>query len=360
MRKILAPIVVLMLMIALLACAGESETPADAEPEEGNAQGITLVAPDGTEKEVSLGEIRELPATAEEISRETDEGREEFEVTGTTLENLSSFVDVDTEALESMVLVAGDGYSVEVPGDILENHDVIFAYELDGEPLAEGSAPLRAYLPGAESMYWVKNLVRIEFSASAEEIGGVGSIYFLETLFAELDGEDYEEDDRAVPTADILEYAGEGDSVFFLAADGFEKTEDREIFAEHHIVTTGETAPAFRGPELPRGMHVRDIVYFAVGKVAFYSVNRGPETFATEEIEDVPGVSLSQLAESVDLQTEGAFVLEATDGYEVEVEAEDLASGVVYLLESGEVAVAFRDLPKSANVKGLLCVRASE
>ncbi|MFP4199828.1 MAG: molybdopterin-dependent oxidoreductase [Clostridia bacterium] len=359
MRKLLAPLLVFILMIMPIACGGEADAPADTQPERNNGEEITLVTPDGTEEKISLEDIEELPATTETISQETDDGTEEFQITGATLEEIASFADVGVDDIEAMVLLAGDGYSVEVPGDIIAAHGVIFAYEIDGEDLEEGSAPLRAYLPGSESMYWVKNLERIELSASVEELDSVQRIYFLETVFSGLE-EEYEDGDLAVPADEILEYAGDGNSVFFSAADGFEKTEDREVFAEHFLVTTGDTAPAFRGRELPRGMHVRDIVHFKVGEAAFYSVRRGPEVFATEDIEEVSGVPLSLLAESLKLKEEDQLILEATDGYEVEIEYGDLSSGVVYLRDSGDVAVIFENLPKSSHVKDLLCLRAAE
>ena len=52
------------------------------------------------------------------------------------------------------------------------------------------------------------------------------------------------------------------------------------------------------------------------------------------------------------------YLLTAADGYEVEINKADLAQGLVYVRDGGEVAVKFDGLPKNTSVKGLLAIEA--
>ncbi len=287
MRKTWLVVMVLVLMTAAIGCGDTSTDPGDADdiglnPEET----VVLVTPNKGESELSLREITELESITLEIERDTDDGPEEFEITGVTLDAMAEAVDVDPATLEGLILVAGDGYSVEVSAEVLSDHEAVFAYYVDGEALSGDSAPLRAFFPGSETMYWVRNLVRIEFIGSAERAVAASEIYLLETLFATMEEVDYG-GEAAVRASDILEYAkGEG-RVFMAATDGFEKSEGADIFSEHFVVTTGDTAPAFRGEELPRGMHVRDLVWLTVGETAFYSAARGGELLQILDVENL-------------------------------------------------------------------------
>lgn len=320
---------------------------------------ITVVDPGGTSREFSVRDLRELDATTQEITRETDDGVQEFRVTGVLLETLCSQMGVEPGAVIELTLAAGDGYAVSVPRDVLAAHTVIFAYEIDGEPLAEGTAPLRAYLPGSETMYWARNLVRIEFHAGSQAAPTTDAILFLETIFAHAGLQRYGDTDRALRTSELLAYAGSGDYVFMGAADGFGKVEQRDIFARESIVTSGDAAPAFRGPDLPRGMHVRDLVWLIVGDTAFYSVRRGPELYDTVTVGDENGVSLALLAGALQLAEAQAYVLEAADGYSVQIDGNALGLGVVYIRDSGEVSSAFDELPSSTSIRDLLSIRVA-
>ncbi len=66
------------------------------------------------------------------------------------------------------------------------------------------------------------------------------------------------------------------------------------------------------------------------------------------------------LVDAVGLAEVDALVLEAVDGYSVEIGWGDLSRGVIYIRDSGEVSVAFDDLPRSANVRDLLRIGTGE
>ncbi len=361
--KAIFPMAVILIIALMLGACGQASDPPETEepdptPDPWLDEIITVVDPSGAIHDFTIADLRELEPVTEEITRERDEGTEQYEVTGVLLETLALGLGINRESIQAMTLTAGDGYAVNVPPEVLGAHRVIFAYEIEGEPLFEGTAPLRAFIPDSEAMYWVKNLTEIALQVAPEaDIQASEAIFFLETIFAHAEPKPYGDDDEAIPTTNLLEYAGDGDPILMFAADGFEKIEQRDVFADAFIVVSGDTAPAFRGPDLPPGMHVRDLVWIQVGDTSFYSAKRGPAVWDTTTSGDQTGVSLSLLAEALQLAPAEAYALKAADGYSVEVAAEDLDRGVVYIRESGEVAVAFDDLPRRADIKDLLSMK---
>lgn len=228
----------------------------------------------------------------------------------------------------------------------------------------EDTRPIRAFIPEEEAMYWVSNLVEIELvgydaEISDQEASTLEEINFLETLVLELDEIDYEGEDegKAVKTSDLFSDLDTTQDVYLLASDGFDKNEEYKTFIDAYILTEGDNTPAFRSPELPRGMHVRDLVWILTGETGFFSVEQGMEKFEEMSVEDDTGVSLKDLVDKFGLSESDKYELEAIDGYSVEIDREDLSSGIVYIRDSGEVSSAFDGLPRSKAVKDLLSIR---
>lgn len=56
-------------------------------------------------------------------------------------------------------LSGSDGYSIEVPAEILANRDIILAYLVNGKSLDERKQPLRAIILEERAVYWVRTLI---------------------------------------------------------------------------------------------------------------------------------------------------------------------------------------------------------
>jgi len=220
-------------------------------------------------------------------------------------------------------------------------------------------------------MYWVKNTVKISItrgeSGSSQEPGGdqVGPlrrIVFFETLQSTLEVVDYSEEAgaKAVNASELLEGVQASNLVHMLASDGFEKNEELDTFKENIIVVQGENAPAFRGLDLPRGMHVKNLVALATGDTGFVFVRKGLDYFEVSTVGSDSGISLKHLVDQLGLEVAEIYVLESDDGYTVELSYEDLAAGIVYIREGGELASAFDGLPKNTSVKYLLSISVAE
>ena len=355
-------VIALVLLVAAFgfACGGSEEPrPPTANSPDEEAQ-LVVVDSAGESIELSLEDLRILPAVTREITREENGQSRDHEISGVLLDELLDSVAIDPREIQDLTLLAADGYSVRVEADLLADHEMIIAYIVDGESLGPDDGPLRAFIPGASSMYWVRNLSRLELSRVPVAAESLKSIIFLETASGEIESSEYGDGDLAIRTRDLVTETEDLREVRFFAADGFEKTEQLDVFLEEFLVITGETAPAFRGPELPRGMHVRDIAYFIAGNRGYYSVSRGPELLDLTDVDDERGVSFATLVAAMNLAEAETYILEAVDGYAVEVAAEDLSRGIVFVDDEGRVTSLFEDLPKNTRVRDLLTIRAAE
>ncbi|WP_353892859.1 molybdopterin-dependent oxidoreductase [Proteinivorax hydrogeniformans] len=361
-QKLLAIICVLLLtMGAIVGCSTEEKAISEYPTVE---DVITILSSSQGKTEISVMELMELQETTEKIIRRDDDGEieEEYTIKGALFEDVLKSIDQDIKSIETIRLTASDGYSLEVPNHILAKRDIILAYEIKGDPLHEESRPIRVFIPEEESMYWVSSLVEIKLEngePTQEKNNELGKIKFFESVISEMEELPYDgsEDKKSVKGSKFLEKIDASGDVYMLATDGFDKNEEYETFKDAFIVTQGENTPAFRSPDLPRGMHVRDLVWLSVNNTGVFSVERGKEIFDEYEVGENNGINLQVLVEEYGLKKADKYLLEAADGFSAEVTYEDLASGIVYIRESKEVASEFDFLPRNTAVRDLLFIK---
>lgn len=250
---------------------------------------------------IPLAVIKGLPQLTEDVVAVNSAGNEShFSATGALFGDLLAQYGKTQENILGIRLIASDGYSIDVPREVLAKRQIILAYEVDGLPLDEGSAPLRIVIPGERPMYWVRNLTEIEIidQVTAAE---VQSIRFLET-WAEVESLEnyaYHTDlDQAInlgKALQSLELDQEPSRVFLKAADGFEKSEATAVFRSGYIKMTGINAPLFLSAELPKGMHVKDIVFFTLADNGFVSLTQALNYYGPQMVDDVVGIKLAVL-----------------------------------------------------------------
>ncbi|OWZ83833.1 molybdopterin-dependent oxidoreductase [Natranaerobius trueperi] len=392
-KSLLKMFVIILSIFVLVGCGGgqadtnvdeeessseDVKTEAEGNDYPGEEDVVTIVCDQDGEIEISVEELMELDSVTEEIVRRDDDGEieDEYPIQGVLFKEMLDSIDWDHDTVDTIRLTAGDGYSVEVPNNILANNEVILAYEIDNEPLYDDTRPLRAFIPEEEAMYWVSNLVEIELSSissrtdadadsdghDSEEASSLEEIVFLETKVSEMENFEYEgeEKGKAVATSDLLGDLEVSDEIYLLASDGFDKNEELDTFMDAYILTQGEDVPAFRSPDLPRGMHVRDLTWISAGSVGFFSIEQGLEKFDEKTVEEDTGVSFLELTQEFDLQKSEKYILEAEDGYSVEIEHDDLSSGIVYISDSEEVSSVFDGLPRNTAVNDLKSIRVVE
>ncbi len=350
MNKSVNRLSLLIMLIMLLMYCSFAVTAADS---------IVISGLTGDEIEVTVDKLKGLPPVEEDVISVDSGGDEDYyTVKGALFSDLLVELGESKEAVKSIRLIAGDGYSIAVPEEVIQNRDIILAYELDGEPLFENSKPVRVVIPEERAMYWVKNMVEIKVTDMVKKVE-YKDLSFLETAVSELDKIDYtyyESVDKAVKVSELIGFMGiESDikNVSFRASDGFNKTETADIFGNGYIKTSGEYAPMFLSPDIPKGMYVKNLIFIGYGSKAVLSLKEALTVMDKETIDGTSGVKLSDLIGRAGIVKADKYSLEAVDGYSVEVGAADMEDGIAYMDDSGTVRCLFSNLSKQYAVKYL-------
>jgi hypothetical protein len=364
------------LLLILLLSAAACSTPAADPAENGSQAGeqpagqegekIVISGLESTDIELTVEEIKDIEPVTVDATAVSSSGEEnQYTVTGPLFDDLLKKYGKSQKDLAAIRLVAGDGYSIEVPPEVLQSRDLILAHTIDGQPLDEKTKPIRAVIPEERAMYWIRNLVKIEVLESAPQ-AEVGKVYILETLISQANAEDYtyyESTDRAVKVEELLALLGLDnlpDTASFVASDGFEKNEQMDIFSKGYIKFTGEDAPLFLSPDLPKGMYIKNIYLCTMGDTALVSQEMAAEVLGTKEVEDKTGVDLKELINGTGLADADNYLITAADGYTVEILREDREKGVVFKNSKGQITTFFEGLPKNTQVKDFLSIEGIE
>src|SRR6056297_421950 len=313
---------------------------------------------------IEVEKLKELPVVTKDVTSVDSGGNEDnYTVKGALFSDLLDSLGYTKSDLKAVNLVAGDGYSIELPENVLVNRQIILAYEIDGEPLGEKVKPVRVIIPEERAMYWIKNLTTINVVDMVKSVE-IESLVLMETAFGQLEKVDYtyyESTDQAVGISNLIEkfeLTTNSRTVSFTAADGFEKDEQVDIFKDGYIKITGDNAPLFISPDIPKGMHVKDLLFVNYGFTSVCSLTEALNVYEKSSVEDMTGISLKKLVEEAGLKSADKYMLTASDGYSVEVSSSDLENGILYLEDGDVVRTTFSNLSKKFWVKNLLKIES--
>lgn len=362
--KILIFIVIatfLTISVLFAGCSGNAAK-SDAAGAESSDESLTIIRQD-EETKISISKIMDLDAVEREaVTIDSDNKESIRQVKGVLLEDLlEEHLAISLSGIYSIRFIAGDGYAIEVPPEIVQDREIILAYEMYGEPLDEKKKPLRVVIPDERTMYWVGNLVEIEL-IEGHDIKEITGIVFIDSLVKVLEVQDYDyygSSDRAVLTADLLmefREKQEQDFIIMLSSDGLEKNEEKEIFKNGYLKITGDGAPAFLDPELPNGMWVKNIFALFYGQTAYVSAFQSMNMFENIETEGKSGIYLENIIKETGLVESENYILRALDGYTIEISSKDISRGLIYIDEGQQLNVYFEDLEESYSIKDLLSI----
>lgn len=325
-------------------------------------ESVVINGLDAKEILLSLQEIKEIESISKEVTAVSSSGEEKtFEVTGALLDEILQRYGYSQRDLMRVRFVGGDGYSIEVPKNIIDTRDILLAYEMNGGPLEPKNQPLRVIIPEERAMYWVGNLTTIEVLEGIEK-SEINKVLILETLSKKLDTVDYDyydNVDQAIKTRDLLQHEeveSPSETVYIKAADGLEKNETLSIFQEAYIKITGAEAPVFLAPDMPKGMQVKDILYFVNGTTGWLSYEKAKECYEISNLGDKEGISIVALLKNLNFMEGESYIFKAFDEYMVEINNNDLSKGILYQDEEGRINVYFDGLPKNTSVRDLLSI----
>lgn len=353
---------ILLLLPVMVAAGCAGKAPAAVE----GGDRFVIARSGQADIDITVESLKQLPPVSRQVEAVRRGGETaRHTVKGALLADVLSGIGKNQADLYAVRLEAGDGYSIEVPREILQTREVILAYEIDGKPLEKELRPVRVIIPEVRAMYWVKNLLRMEI-LTPEHVAAVTELVLIESAVQALDHVEYLYDgsvDLAVKAPELVNWTlpGERPVVRFLALDGLDKNETWENFAKGKIKWSGKDAPAFVSEELPRGMHIKEVLWFAAGHKGFASAAMAQKKFDTVVMRgDIKGIALPDLLESIGFRRDTSLRLTALDGNTMEIGRGDIPGGVLYLSADGKPALAFRDAGQGAAVKGLLKLEAIE
>jgi DMSO/TMAO reductase YedYZ molybdopterin-dependent catalytic subunit len=381
--------IVFALILVFVACTPKTEDtnpPAEDNNEETETaeasieiQGIESL--EGGIEMITAEEIKTMEAQTITTTNISSSGEVvETEIKGVKINKILKKYDLRQDDFEGIRFFAGDGYSIVIPKEILETKDVMLYWEADGEPLDDKFQPLRVAVPDERSMYWVGQVAGMELIKGKEENmdksseGDMDSmalenpkIIFMEAAISTLESEDYtyyEATDQAVMTDSLLTSFGSKDAneLFMEAVDDFTKTEKMDIFLTGYIKFTGEYAPLFLSPDLPKGMHVKNILMIKDGSTTFVTESQSFAKYADNlvtilEDECVP---LAKIEELTGLAEGMNYTLTAADGYSKTIDRETFLKGGIYARNNGGYGISFEGMDKKAKIKDILSIEVVE
>ncbi|MDY6827278.1 MAG: molybdopterin-dependent oxidoreductase [Bacillota bacterium] len=164
MKKNLLTMMALLLVFSLMLAAGCSgaEDPGAESESEGAAEAawtLTIVGPGGEEEtRVSLESIKSMSAVELEVEKE----EELINLKGALLSDILAEAGISEAG--NLNLIAADGYSVSISGDVAFSENTILAYESNGEDLSsdDKNGPLRLVSTEESPKAWVGQLTTIE------------------------------------------------------------------------------------------------------------------------------------------------------------------------------------------------------
>ncbi len=326
-------------------------------------EGITLVGIGGGDIKVTVDKIKELKKINKDVVLISSSGEEtKFNVSGGLLKELLEKHGISQTELAGIRVTATDGYSMEIPSEVLKNRDIILAYEVDGRLLLKEDKHIKIVVPGERTMYWVRGVSTIEIAGGETAVSKqVEKVLIFDAVISGLDKHEYEyykNLDKAIKVNDLLnKFVQEGkEQVFIKAADGLQRSETKETFKSAFIKITGKESPMFLSPDLPEGMHVKSILWFSSEGVAFLTMDKALETYSRLTQGDIEGISLEEVLEDIDLKQADSYIFTASDEHSVEISKDDIHKGILYKIDDGSTKVSFEGLAKNTTVKDLLSI----
>lgn len=353
--KIISIAFVVLFGLILFGCTSEStNTPQDLSVSTNNNDTI-IISGLKQNKKITVKEIMDFNSVTTDVTAVDSSGKEEnYQVKGALLSDILNHLSLSQESLNGIRLIAGDGYQVEVPSDILKLRDIILAYEKNGKPIDENSQPVQIVIPDERAMYWVRNLIEIEILQNTQS-ENISTVIFMDTAFKQLPQEDYkyfDDIDLAIKVEDLLkQYSiapSDVQTVSFKASDGFEKNEAGDAFIKSFIKITGKDAPVFLAPNMPKGMYVKNILFCSVSNTTFIS---GENIINSETNQDD---FIKNVLSYLNFEKSKMYLITDIDGNSLEVTSSELESAVIFINNKKELNLTFNN----QTVKNLLMIQS--
>ncbi len=326
-RRSLVATLVLFSLLFLTSCTAISTDVVPDSP--GGLQPSAVLEITGAGIEITL--------TAEEMVNRTQKtltcnhissSGEVFEATisGFSLSELLGENGFSLEQIGSINFFASDGYVMSAPAETYADSDVYIMLSRDGENLAYP----RSCIPEQRSMYWVKNLTKIELipyqTTLAREQAKITRISFFREAVNDLESVQLNNRGEKVAAYSLRAYFEKyghevpAETVALIARDGHKKTEAAEIFLANYVTLEPEPGreedpPLYFSEEMSLGMRVKQLEAVIAPPDAVY--------FGSE-------ISIPDLFQLTGMETAENYRFIASDGYITEIPAAAIPFGTIY------------------------------
>ncbi len=312
--------------------------------------------------DITLGDLKKLPTVTQYAEAAQANGEEiRVEATGPLLDTLLKEYGKSQQDFSRIRFTARDNYSIAVPSGILKNRQIILSYINDGKPLEDDWQPIRVVIPGERAMYWVKDMIRIDFETGSDKLPAK-KLVFLDAAEQNLPQEDYRDGvgaSKAIKIKNLVDNYGDGGSVqnvFIKAGDGLEKNETSANFMSAYIKITGQDSPEFLVPNLPEGMTIHGVLVVNYSATAFFDYAEGVKALPRQTVGNKTGIALSEIIEQSGLIGADDYLFTETDGGGVIVATTGLGNGLVYKDADGSLAFTGSGASGPINVSDLLSI----
>lgn len=309
-----------------------------------------IILPNG--EKLSLTPVFLKSLEQKEITVQVEDQKRHYQ--GVLLQTILESKGYSQEGLEGLRFIAGDGYVVQIPPEIFQNREILLALFRDnGQRLADNEQPIRIIIPGEEMMYWVRNCIRAELEGFLFE-KQVNTVYLFSALVSKM-----ELFDPQIQLSSIVEeLQSASDFILLTAVDAHTKTERLSDIADTYIDTEDPEAPTFSGENLHSGRQVKHLssIQLDKEKIVFWSnwVNNLPQL----EINGEQGTALDKFVEKAGLGWSNGLIIEAIDGFSIEISPEDTRQGIIRQLDDGSFRVHFSHLPRNFHIREILLIKA--
>lgn len=365
-KKILSVIIICILALSISSCSKTTKKTAanttSQNTASGNTKAFVITGLTDSDIQVTTGDLQSAPQVTKAVTAVDSAGNKtNFTVKGPLLEDILKKYGKSQKDLSGVRFSASDGYSIALPAEILQNRDIILAIEVNGKPLDAKDMPVRVVIPDERAMYWVKCMVKMEVLKDVAK-QSTSKIIFTETVSKSLPVQNYKyfsNTDKAFKISDLVNKYANGinaDSAFIKASDNLKQNEQKDTFLNAYIKFTGEDSPAFVAPNMPSGMHVKNILWFSYGQDLFFSVNTGKNYLKKTVMDGKEGISVKDLLTEAGMASSGSYILKGLDGSQAEIKDSDTGNGIISVSDSGDISSYFKGLPKDTNINGLLSI----
>ncbi len=271
-------------------------------------------------------------------------------------------IGIDIDDYVAVKFTATDGYVMTATAEEFKDTGIYIILTHSGDVQ---KAP-RSCIPEKRTMYWVKNLLEIEFIPSEEKWYPVDSetttvlsdgITEVQFFFENVAYVEEGETEQEVP-ATTVRYNGSNVAAYSLeayfdefiddfdgtvtlvAADGFSRLESTDELFDRYVSTLGGHKDAEDGPvyfkEGDMGQKIKQLEYILAGDTAIYFGN---------------GKSISDIFADVDMAESPTYSVESVDGWGADIPSEAMPFGNVYIDGENGYRTSFGDYDLS-DIKG--------